>query len=931
MVTAMDPGSSEFWRLKIAAFLHDPPHKALLLGTGVDHESVAADLIEAATGSAPDWPVIRDADRIAAAADRQGVPAKFEAYWSRGARPLLRHPLSAETFDLGSLATINPAHQTDLVRKTIANTRSKYPDDRTMFLYLWRQLASDLKQAERNVGDAEQLGALWDLLPADTRFPGHTIWHHNRVVSALAGALPHPALLVIALGPVQPFIAAARKARDLWAGSFLLSCLAWQSMVPIVERFGPDAILFPDLRGQPAVDRWLAQWGLRVPTSSAERELVASLPNRYVAIVPAAEASHLASQVETAVQQSCKNLVRTTVAEASLTSIPPELIERQLQWLEVYSVVTEWPEYSDAPAARVNSDLERMLGPDRSFSGYLTSARDSEFFRPNLGTFYGRLHKLADSLMGSRKTLRGFSQGPPEAGYKCTLCGEREPLHPPDVPADHLGKLREFWKTFARGSGERNIDSDGSERLCAVCVGKRFLNLALERGSSRQRALGFPSTSEIAATSFKVAVLERLKAHVALREQLDSFVSACKAARLTQHGRATYTEAVARALRHARSESAAEFAQLDGEWLFEERYADNRIAAEDPVNLTRLQECRERLRSLGSAASRTGVSKPSPYYAIIMLDGDQMGEWVSGAHDCLPTIGEMLHSPADLDESLRKMRQPTSPSLQSAISAALAGFALDVVPYVVERQGLGKLIYAGGDDVLAMLPLGGLIETAIGLEAGFKSAALLDSEGRVNFGADALRPTGSGGSIHLGMGNRATASAGIVIAHHLHPLSDVLEEARDAEQAAKNEAGRNAFCVKVLKRSGETTKAYAHWQWAPFLRGLIHLFAARDGFSSRLVRRLELEGEGLAVHADLRDARVAIIRAALQRQQRGESLATMIREQFPDSASSGPFDFLADKLDALAHETQWHNAIALVSVAEFIARHMAEGTGRDDP
>ena len=45
------------------------------------------------------------------------------------------------------------------------------------------------------------------------------------------------------LGPVQSFVAQARRTRDLWAGSFLLSWLSGQAMKSILEQGGQ--IIFP--------------------------------------------------------------------------------------------------------------------------------------------------------------------------------------------------------------------------------------------------------------------------------------------------------------------------------------------------------------------------------------------------------------------------------------------------------------------------------------------------------------------------------------------------------------------------------------------------------------------------------------------------------------------------------------------------------------
>ena len=58
-----------------------------------------------------------------------------------------------------------------------------------------------------------------------------------------------------------------------------------------------------------------------------------------------------------------------------------------------------------------------------------------------------------------------------------------------------------------------------------------------------------------------------------------------------------------------------------------------------------------------------------------------------------------------------------------------------------------------------------------------------------------------GGQLSLCMGSKATISAGLVIAHYSYPLLAVLRELDEAERIAKS-SGRNAFCIRVLKRSG---------------------------------------------------------------------------------------------------------------------------------
>jgi CRISPR-associated protein Cmr2 len=132
-------------------------------------------------------------------------------------------------------------------------------------------------------------------------------------------------LLAVSIGPVQDFIAAARSTSDLWAGSHLLARLAWEAMRVICEELGPDAILFPRLRGVPQVDLWLAgeaglpaawfdgcEWRRR--KTDANPLFVAALPNRFTALVPASKARELAAAIERRVRDYALNRAREAFA-----------------------------------------------------------------------------------------------------------------------------------------------------------------------------------------------------------------------------------------------------------------------------------------------------------------------------------------------------------------------------------------------------------------------------------------------------------------------------------------------------------------------------------------------------------------------------------------------------------------------------------------
>jgi CRISPR-associated protein Cmr2 len=85
------------------------------------------------------------------------------------------------------------------------------------------------------------------------------------------------------------------------------------------------------------------------------------------------------------------------------------------------------------------------------------------------------------------------------------------------------------------------------------------------------------------------------------------------------------------------------------------------------------------------------------------------------------------------------------------------------------------------------------------------------------------------------MGERATASAGAVVAHHQAPLGAVLRALRAAEQQAKQAGGRDAFCITVVKRSGGRLMVVAKWGEPAKLLADLRDWLAGDGVSRRAV------------------------------------------------------------------------------------------------
>ncbi len=198
-----------------------------------------------------------------------------------------------------------------------------------------------------------------------------------------------------------------------------------------------------------------------------------------------------------------------------------------------------------------------------------------------------------------------------------------------------------------------------------------------------------------------------------------------------------------------------------------------------------------------------------------------MGRWLSGTHEGLATFGDILHPNVreQLEKdpnwgSLLRSRRLITPAVHAAISQALGHFALRLVPYIVEGRYPGRLLYAGGDDVLALLPLEDALAVARELRAAFSGHIRFENGGlQVCLGEPVTGYVEGEQEIFLTMGPKATASIGLVFAHHLQPLDLVLRAVRRAEQAAKRRYGRNALAVEVLKRSGETLTVGTKWSY----------------------------------------------------------------------------------------------------------------------
>lgn len=203
------------------------------------------------------------------------------------------------------------------------------------------------------------------------------------------------------------------------------------------------------------------------------------------------------------------------------------------------------------------------------------------------------------------------------------------------------------------------------------------------------------------------------------------------------------------------------------------------------------------------------------YIAVLLMDGDRMGKLISGENAL--TMDKVLHKKAlekissELEEYINKTKMFT-PAYQRSISRTLGIFSA-LVRYIVEIEYNGMLVYAGGDDVLALLPADKVLKCANDIRKIYSGKEIdypiILENGMYTFDKGFVYRNSVP---YANMMGNATMSAGIAIINYKSPLKLALELARVAEHKAKDEYRRNAFAVTVVRRSGQMETIGSKWE-----------------------------------------------------------------------------------------------------------------------
>lgn len=806
---------SSYWERKLAVYLHDPPDKALRIP---GHEDRSKALLETLELSRADKDVYSASDQIAAGMDRSQLPGYHKDPAQSGAvdfiqDPCLTHPVGK----VGPLRVVLP-DQLDVGRihadicKIIqedcfgadgngGGIASAFPQDPAGFAaarFHYIHHALRFRLSAQNVGG---LGALWHRLPADTRMPDHSIWQHCALVSALASCFDlapkrQAAIMVFAFSPVQDFISRARKLRDHWSASLLLSWLAFEGLRQVTHDLGSDHVLYPSLVDQPLI-KWTLhrECGLdRIGSLGDEWAKVltgaASLPNKFVCLVPCGGEAEQANRIQEAMEGCWQDLGRRVLnrVEQVVGRGDPELksiFQRQVDNCFRFHWAAA-PLFDDHQKTR--GHIQEILAPSvwqRVFK-FVDDSRKLPYPMGGRSAFYSLSHAAVQAFLAAGKSRKN---PPPsgEQGIKCALHGDLEIARfgwqdggdknprPANDPLWSL--LRRHWPGAA-------VDFKETERLSAIGLIKRTVGRVMAQdadhplGAMFAGSTTFPSTTEIALSDWM--------------DQLPADARADLAGKLDANWRGRLADV------YHESEEAG---QSD---------ATDRDAA------ARLKDLRRRYP----------IGEDDKYYAVLMMDGDRMGRLVSGENlgacwqDVVhPRVRERLERSAQNDPFQRfwqkhlPAQRLISPATHAALSEALSDFALHTVPRLIAGAH-GRLVYAGGDDVCAVLPLSGALPAAYRIARAY-NLGFVQAQGHPEQGLTEWTPGRQRLFLHLGVGDGISISAGLLVVHHKRPLTLALKRAHGLLDMAKNQGGRNAVALEIDRRSGGPRRLTVNWNELP--------------------------------------------------------------------------------------------------------------------
>jgi len=830
-----------FLRLKIAALLHDPPHKMWVMRQGIDHEEEARKFARRILeGTAvekyleyEEWSKVIEADRLAASFDRWLLLAVG------GGKGFLQYEYLHNIFDPSWSHSIRPPQGVDVISKsrdaaTIVNyylrTAEKaldgIPQDR-LAVTLYNVLYLTLEPVWYSLNLPPSL--------ADTRTPTHTVFDHNYAVASMLNVVCNGKVggyyAMIDYPGVQKFIA-GRKAGDMWVSSWILSNVVWATGYRVAESWGLDTILTPTPRLNPYAFKGLVNTIAKSTLYAVE--CVSGVPEELCNLASRVYGLPIEVLWNQPLVPATMSLVLPRVYASDAVEVSGKLLEAfRIAWRELYElvkgrlcgkgnylsaflcerlvslseVVSEPPQGLSIAVVnleKVYHDLKKCVIEESSSaceelgltvdrkalekvvkevaSGDSTKEKERAMREIVTKLLYHLVvtrgaelaRKYGATVRATPRSFWYYSGGRLESvagvdtNHVCSICGDEPSALKLSKTFKSGGRgfeddySDEVWsyieKTVGRTLAERERAEfrkflKPGEVLGPYCLFKRASYLAL------RDTVSFLSTDDIALEGISQAlqgefqvILERLLQSL---NGMNASLGKCRASDVVRYLYAggerevrdigekalecglTYDEFVSRLEYSVRE--ACKIAVRSGIVKSEElvEYAVKLLGANDAV--------RELIESGGTttAVNLCNILVPQTSYAILRSDADDVGKLMSGWSpigldnyvntlvDHLRKHGEVIGSTEVLENAERSYRASlelsravglgdrvaVSPAWHNAVSLSLMLTAVE--DYITINRWGGMLVYSGGDDVLALLPVHSAVAVARDIRKNF--------------------------------------------------------------------------------------------------------------------------------------------------------------------------------------------------------------------
>ena len=524
-------------------------------------------------------------------------------------------------------------------------------------------------------------------------------------------------------GPVQSFVAQARRTRDLYAGSLLLSKLALTAMRAARDAGGK--VILPDF-----------DFLEKLATDPDLKHAIA--PNRFIAeFSNEAEAAEAGRQAGKALQEQWGENIAENIWTHFLNSVAVHGSGTRAIW-------------------------ERQIHAFWEIAWAVGDEKETD-------------------LLDRRKNWR-TPRSTPEGGDHCTLMGQWQELSG-FIRSHHRKQQDDFWTAVRRQLGNKQLDLEEDERFCAIAFIKRFYRLVSNEVVKLEMQY-WPSTVSIAAVPWQRKIRDEAKPEVLVKAKAYAeLVGNEPGARVSSARRLAGLKGF--------SAAAGEFSQLSGNFLNHTALQNQRGTPLNEDDNGRRELLRDELRNL----EKTTYDHAGNFYALLLMDGDRLGALI---------------------------REHTA----KVVTPCLTEFSSNAPQLIENEKHSGICVYAGGDDLLAMLPLDSALEAVTAVRELYVTS-FAGAERKI----------------------AARISAGLVFAHYRCAFSRVLDHAHHLlDDVAKDGADRDALAIGVLKPGGVACQWVA--KFGDFLRNGAHCFTAlvkgyergergeRDGLSSSFLYNL---------------------------------------------------------------------------------------------